>query len=111
MIEVETNGDAMVLTVTEPRINAAGAVAFKDLVREATMGHEGRVILDVSGVEFLDSSGLGALVAVMKLLPRRQLELAGAGPLVTKVLTLTKMDRVFVLHADRDAALASRDAA
>ena len=110
-IEHETIGDVMLLTATEPRLNAAGAVAFKDSVRAAAQDHGGRVVLDMTRVEFLDSSGLGALVAVMKLLPGRRLELAGCGPVVGKVLALTKMDRVFVLHADRDAALARRDAA
>ena len=110
-IEVETVGDVKVLTAMEPRLNAAGAVAFKDAVRAATADHAGRVVLDMSRVEFLDSSGLGALVAVMKLLPSKRLEIAGAGPIVLKVLTLTKMDRVFVLHDDRAAALAARRAA
>lgn len=110
-IGVETIGDVKLLTAMEPRLNAAGAVAFKDAVRAATEHHPGRVVLDMSRVEFLDSSGLGALVAVMKILPSRRLELAGTGPVVMKVLSLTKMDRVFVLHADREAALARRDAA
>ena len=110
-IEVETVGDVKMLTAVEPRLNAAGAVAFKDAVRAATTGHPGRVVMDMTRVEFLDSSGLGALVAVMKILPSKRLELAGTGPVVKKVLSLTKMDRVFVLHADRDAALAPRTAA
>ena len=110
-IENETVGDVKLLTVMDSRLNAAGAVTFKDAVRAAVEGHRGRVVLDVSRVEFLDSSGLGALVAVMKLLPQRRLELVGTGPVVLKVLTLTKMDRVFILHRDRDAALASRSAA
>ena len=57
-------------------------------------------------VEFLDSSGLGALVAVMKMLDGgRRLELANCGLIVRKVLTLTRMDSVFVLHDTlRDAA-------
>ena len=110
-IRDELAGDVMVVTVEEARINAAGAVAFKDAVRAAAAGHDGRVVLDVSRVEFLDSSGLGALVAVMKLMPGQRLELAGPGPVVMKVLTLTKMDKVFVIHPDLDAALAARDAA
>lgn len=110
-IEAETVAGVKVVTVREPRINAAGAVAFKEAVRAAAEGHEGRVVLDVTAVEFLDSSGLGALVAVMKMMPHQRLELAGVGPVMGKVLTLTKMDRVFVIHADRAAALAPRDAA
>lgn len=106
-----THDDVMVVTVDEPRINAAVSVAFKDAVRAAVGGHQGRVVLDVSAVEFLDSSGLGALVAVMKLMPGQKLELAGPGPVMSKVLALTKMDRVFVIHPDAAAATAPRTAA
>ncbi|WP_308917758.1 STAS domain-containing protein [Jannaschia sp. LMIT008] len=110
-VDHEIEGDVIVLTVNAPRIDAAGAVGFKDAVRAATADHPGRVVLDVTQVEFLDSSGLGALVGVMKLIPGRKLELAGAGPIMRKVLALTKMDKVFVLHVDRHAALEPRDAA
>ncbi len=99
-IHSEIRGDILFLTLTEPRIDAAGAVAFKERVRAAVHGFGGRVILDMSRVEFLDSSGLGALVGVMKMLDGgRRLELAGCGTVVRKVLTLTRMDSVFVLHA------------
>jgi anti-sigma B factor antagonist len=58
------------------------------------------VILDLAQVDFLDSSGLGAVVAVMKVLgPTRKLELAGLTPTVEKVFRLTRMDQVFTIHA------------
>ena len=48
---------------------------------------------------FLDSSGLGALVAAMKLIgPRRGLELAALQASVERVFRLTRMDTVFTIH-------------
>ena len=112
IIDSELRGSARLLTLCEPRIDAAGAMAFKEKVRTLIADHEGRVVIDMGRVEFLDSSGLGALVAVMKMLGRdRRLELAQCGPIVTKVLTLTRMDRVFVLYEDVAAALTAQDAA
>ena len=59
------------------------------------------VIMDLTAVNFLDSSGLGAIVAVMKLLaPARRLELAGLTPAVEKVFRLTRMVSVFTIHPD-----------
>ncbi len=59
-----------------------------------------RVILDMSQVHFLDSSGLGAVVAVMKLLqPERKLELSGLTSTVEKVFRLTRMDSIFTIHS------------
>lgn len=94
-------GTALVVTACEPRIDAAVAVQFKDKLREVTEGGPSRVILDLSNVDFLDSSGLGAVVASMKLLGAdRKLELAGLTPTVEKVFRLTRMDTVFTIHKD-----------
>lgn len=105
----ENLGDMLVVHVDENRIDAAGAIQFKERMREATIDAPGRVVLDLSQVAFLDSSGLGAVVAVMKLLmPARKLELAGLTASVEKVFRLTRMDSVFVIHAVVPGAL--RDA-
>lgn len=95
-----------VVSVGEPRIDAAGAIQFKDSMREMTEDGPSRVVLDLSSVDFLDSSGLGAVVAVMKQAgPTKNLELAGLTPTVQKVFKLTRMDGVFVIHASVEAAL------
>lgn len=100
-------GEAVLITVDEPRIDAAVAVQFKDRVRELAGDAPERVVLDIKSVEFLDSSGLGAVVAVMKQLgPERKLELAGLTPNVEKVFRLTRMDSVFKIHKDAGAAIA-----
>lgn len=96
---IDKNG-ARIVTALEPRIDAAGAIAFKDSIHAACDGAGPRVVLDLSCVDFLDSSGLGALVAVRQLLGAgRQLELAALTPPVARVLRLTRMDTVFTIHA------------
>ena len=96
----ERRGDLLVVRAKEDRIDAAVAIQFKDRMRELVGGSASRVVLDLSQVAFLDSSGLGAVVAVMKLLgPDRKLELAGLTPTVEKVFRLTRMDSVFTIHA------------
>lgn len=100
-IDSDVTGGVLVLTLRDPRIDAAGAVAFKEKVRTTIHGFGGRVVLDMERIEFLDSSGLGALVGVMKMLDGgRKLELAACGAVVRRVLTLTRMDSIFVLHAN-----------
>ena len=95
----ETMGDMLVVRVEEPRIDAAGAIQFKERMREIVATPSKRVVLDMSNVGFLDSSGLGAVVSVMKALgPLRRLELSGLTPTVEKVFRLTRMDSVFIIH-------------
>jgi anti-sigma B factor antagonist len=103
-LECTRTDDALVVAVREARIDAAAAIRFKDAVRAAAENAPGRVILDLGEVTFVDSSGLGAIVAAMKFLaPDRTLELAALNPDVDKVFRLTRMDTVFEIHTDARA--------
>lgn len=98
-LKSEPGSEALTVHVLEDRIDAASAIQFKERMRDITQGSGSRVILDLSLVQFLDSSGLGAVVAVMKLLgPDRKLELAGLTQTVEKVFRLTRMDSIFTIH-------------
>lgn len=98
-ISTQEQGDALVVSVLERRIDAAVVIRFKEQMRAIVDGGAPRVILDLSQVEFLDSSGLGAVVSVMKHMgPERRLELARLTPTVQKVFRLTRMDSVFTIH-------------
>lgn len=89
----------LVITVLESRLDAAVAIVFKDIMRDVTVDEGTRVILNLKQVQFLDSSGLGAIVGVMKLLgPKRPLEIAALTPGVRKLFRLTRMDTVFRIH-------------
>lgn len=95
----EQRGEILVVRAMQDRIDAAGAIQFKDKMRELTQSPAPRVVLDMSRVAFLDSSGLGAVVAVLKALgPDRKLELSGLTATVQKVFRLTRMDSVFTIH-------------
>jgi len=111
-IETETRPNATVARVRSPRIDAAIAVDFRDRMSEIAAEAHDRLILDLSEVEFLDSSGLGAVVGVMKEMEQgRRLELAGLSTTVAKVFRLTRMDSVFRIHRSREAALSDAAAA
>lgn len=98
-LATELQGDILVIRVMEDRIDAASAIQFKDRMRELAQTPSQRVVLDLSRVAFLDSSGLGAVVAVLKALgPQRKLELASLTPNVQKVFRLTRMEQVFTIH-------------
>jgi anti-sigma B factor antagonist len=99
---------AQIVTVKSERIDAAMAIQFKEDMRAQTGNSPERVILDLSAVEFIDSSGLGAIVAAMKQLGAgRRLDLAGLSPTVEKVFHLTRMDTVFNLFASLDDAISA----
>ena len=79
--DTKTEERLRIVSVQDPRIDAAVAIEFKDAMRVETDSGPDLVILDLSNVEFIDSSGLGAIVAAMKNMGQaRKLTLAGLTP-------------------------------
>lgn len=104
---IQENGNLSVVTVDAERIDAAIAISFKDKMREQMANFSGRMVLDLHKVEFIDSSGLGSIVAAMKLMPAGgKLELAGLTPTVDKVFRMTRMDSIFTIHDSAQSAQA-----
>lgn len=84
------------VTIEEQRLDAAIATRFKDQIRKIVSQCKNRIMLDMQQVDFMDSSGLGALIAVHKAMPEGvDLILCSLGPNVERVFRLTRMDTVF----------------
>jgi anti-sigma B factor antagonist len=107
MIHAEEQGGRLVVRIDHQRFDAAFVPSFRaEMDRLIAAGHE-RFVLDLAPVDFMDSSGLGALVAVLKQLgdPAR-LPVCGARGPVAKLIRLTRLDKVLRLHDDVAGALA-----
>ena len=103
-----TKEHIQIVKVEDARIDSAVALAFKNSMRSETDRSARKVILDLGSVDFVDSSGLGAIVASMKALGSgRKMILAGLTPTVEKVFRLTRMDSVFPIYPSLDEALKS----
>jgi anti-sigma B factor antagonist len=103
----KTEEQLRIVSVQGSRIDAAVAIEFKDAMRRQTDGGPDLVVLDLSRVDFIDSSGLGAIVAAMKHMGKeRRLALAGLTPTVERVFKLTRMDSVFSVFPTLEGALA-----
>ncbi|MBK4214461.1 STAS domain-containing protein [Paracoccus caeni] len=98
---VADTGGHIAITVKEPRIDAAIATSFKDKMREIVLQGRKPVQMDMRSVDFMDSSGLGAMVAVRKALPSElPIILVGMTPNVERVFRLTRMDTVFQIQSE-----------
>lgn len=91
--------NGVIIRVEEKRLDAAVATAFKDRVRNL-VAHAGPcVTLDLGPVDFMDSSGLGAVIAIYKAMPPgSSLDLVGVTPNVERVFRLTRMDTILTIH-------------
>ena len=102
---IQTQNDLSIITVEAERIDASVAISFKDKMREQVADSSTRMVLDLHRVDFIDSSGLGAIVAALKLKPTGdKLELAGLTPAVDKLFRMTRMDSIFTIHESVQAA-------
>lgn len=108
MLSIETIDGILIVRVDERRLDASKAPAFKDEVNQALGEGLTRLVLDLGPVEFIDSSGLGVVVSVLKRLgPSGNLAIANANSAVRRLFSLTRMDRVFTLYDSPQAAVAN----
>lgn len=104
-LTVAPEAHQILVTIDEPRLDAAIATRFKDRMREVVSGSRKPVLLDLRLVDFMDSSGLGAMIAVHKAMPEGiALVLQGLTPNVERVFRLTRMDSVFTISNPPDQA-------
>lgn len=81
------------------QLGEANAKAFRDWVRAALEDRHKNIELDMSQTTFLDSSGLGALVALHKTAASRQGRLLVVNPheSVQQILELTRLDGILAI--------------
>jgi anti-anti-sigma factor len=85
------------------RLDVRGAGVAREALHEALAAGQGRLVVDLSGVELLDATGLGVLVGVHRRarLQGREVVLCDAGPRVARLLALTRLDRVIAVERRR----------
>lgn len=108
-IETETLGGGVMLKPLG-RIDQNSAQQFQDtLLAAITAAQAGCVVIDMSGVEFLSSIGLRALMVGHKqcLSTGGKLALFGFTEVVREVFAITRFDAVLSCFASRELALAS----
>lgn len=96
------------VTVVRPdgRLNMVAAPALRKQLHDLVQGGSARLVVDLSGTEFIDSSGLGALISGLKVARQAGGDLRIAAPTkqVITVLELTNLNRVLRAHDSADRA-------
>ena len=107
--DVTEQGKAVVVELKEERLDAHNSNEFKSQMLSLFEGGKNNMVINLKGVRFIDSSGLGALVSGFKNATARNgsLKLCGLQPQVKSMFELTRLHRVFEIFPDTGAAVAS----
>jgi len=107
-IEVDDSRSPRVVLVVRGEVDIATAPKLREkLVELASQGAK-QVVVDLDGVDFLDSTGLGVLIGGMKRLRGLDgdLTLVCTQPRILKVFEITGLNRAFSIYESVDAAVA-----
>jgi anti-sigma B factor antagonist len=110
-IEVERQTSGYVVVTPGGRVDVDSAPDLKDILRRVAEDGPLLVVVDLAEVDFIDSSGLSALVSGLKALRQHggSISLSKPHPQALTALRLTMLDRVFPIYPSVSEALRQGD--
>src|SRR5580765_5549426 len=104
-MKMEVLGDTVLISDVK-ELGSANANSFRDWVRSSLVDGHRNIEVDMSQATFIDSCGLGALIALHKTACARRgaLRLLSPQPAVRQILELTRMHRIFEIATPETVA-------
>ena len=105
-----TERDGYSVLSVRGEVDVYTAPKFRERLIELVSDGKYEIIVDLEGVDFLDSTGLGVLVGGLKKVRAHDgsLELICTQDRLLKIFRITGLAKVFVIHDSADGALAAR---
>jgi anti-sigma B factor antagonist len=91
------------------RLAMADAAAAREQLKIIIDQGKGFILIDLGGLTFMDSSGCSVLISAFKAVRGKsgRLVLSNLSPEIQSLIELTRLNEIFEVYADTDAALAS----
>ena len=108
-IETRTVGDVHVLDCSGKITLGEGTMAVRNTVKDVLKGGGKKIILNLSDVNYIDSSGIGELVSSYTTVTNQggQLKLVNLTKKIHELLAITKLLTVFQVFDSEQAAISS----
>jgi anti-sigma B factor antagonist len=102
-------GDVAILDLNGAIRIGAGGVELRDAIRRLTGEGKKKILLNLRGVSYIDSTGIGELIANFTTITREggQLKLLNLTEKIQNLLVITKLLTVFDVYEDEPTALNS----
>jgi anti-sigma B factor antagonist len=112
-INVRETPNAVILEATGRITLGPSGPSLQDGIRELLDSGHKNIILDLGGITFLDSSGLGQLVGSYATAVSRggQIRLLNLNKRIYDLMQITKLYTVFAIYTDETTAVKSFEAA
>lgn len=107
MIRIERRDKIDIITFTVDKINALMTDEIRNKINIVFENVNPKVVIDLSGVNYIDSSGFGCLLSIMKTAKNKYgiLKFANPEPSVMKVLQTLNLHTVFEIYDDLEICL------
>jgi anti-sigma B factor antagonist len=107
-LEAERTAAGVDVVKVSGEIHLSTAPSFRDRLDTIIGNGDGRLVLDLTAVEFIDSTGLSVLLNALRLVNQRQgsMALVCKNPTVLRLFEITSLDTTFEIFADRPGAIA-----
>ncbi len=105
-IAVRHDGRAVIVEV-QGEVDLYSSPKMREALVGLTDGRSPAVLVDLSHVEYMDSSGVATLVEGLQLARQYggQFKLAGLAPAIRDVFRFARLEKVFEIYEDTEAAL------
>lgn len=102
-------GDVTIVDVTGKMVASDSSGRLKDKITSLIFQGEKQIVLNLANVSYVDSSGLGEMVACHGSVTRGggELKLASAGNKIRDLLVMTRLVTIFDAHDSEDEAVRS----
>ena len=106
-INIKQKAETSILSLDGDFISEGDHVTLRDHVRTLIGQKQIHLIVDLAGVKYANSCGLGSLVSILTTVRKSggDLRLAGVGPDVARVIKLTRLDMIFDIYPTVEKAL------
>ena len=107
-VKVQDYNDVTVIEM-QGDLDSEAAELFEKNIADIIAQEKSNIVLDMSGVGFIDSRGLSVLLWVRDycIQNRRELRLAGLDENCKRILTITRLDNEFDLYSELAGAVKS----
>ena len=106
-----TERDDVVIVTVAGEVDVYTAPQLRSALEERLAAGQNKIVVDLQGVAFIDSTGLGVLVGQLKALRKvdGSLRIVCSDERILRLLAITGLDQILPLHDSVDAALTAVD--